>query len=90
MELRISKVENLGKKLILDDMSEWEIIYFDSLKSMKWLPTHKVIVREKKDMDSWKVYTNTVYPYTTIIEHVDSGKMVGAMRVNSDESLYHY
>ena len=82
MELRIAKVENVGKKLILDDKSEWEIIYFDSLKSMKWLPSQVVIVREKKDMDSWTVYTNTVYPYTTIIEHVDSGKMVGAMRVN--------
>ena len=29
-------------------------------------------------MDSWTVYTNTVYPYTIIIEHVESGKMVGA------------
>ncbi len=82
MQLRISKVENYGKKLILDDKSEWDVIYFDSLKSVEWLPTQKVILREKKDMDSWAIYTNTVYPYTTIIEHVDSGKMVGAKRAD--------
>jgi len=36
--------------------------------------TDKVIVREKKDMDSWTVYTNTVYPYTTIIEMLTLAK----------------
>ncbi|MXW32872.1 MAG: hypothetical protein F4100_02970 [Rhodothermaceae bacterium] len=80
--IRISKVENLGRKIILDDKTEWWINYLDSLKSRVWLLTDEVIVRRKADMDSWKVLTNAFYPFTTIIEHIDSGKMVGAKRAD--------
>ena len=82
MKLRIKKIENLGRKIILSDNSEWWVYYPDSVKSILWLPFNEVIVRPKADMDSWKVLTNTFYPYTTIIEHVDSGKMVGAKKAN--------
>ena len=47
---------------------------------MDWLPNDKVILRLKKDMDSWTVFTNAFPPYDTIIEHVESGNMVGADR----------
>ena len=77
----IKRVENLGRKIILDNDTEWEIYFLDSMKSSLWLPSSKVTVRSKNEIDSWKVLTNAIYPYTTIIEHVDSGKMVGAKRL---------
>lgn len=77
----IMKVENLGRKITLNDNSEWEVYFLDAIKSSLWLPPSKVVVRPKRGLDSWKVLTNAVYPYTTIIEHIDSGKMVGAKRL---------
>ncbi len=78
---QIKRIENLGRKIILDNDTEWEIYFLDSIKSSLWLPYSKVTVRSKNEIDSWKVLTNAIYPYTTIIEHVDSGKMVGAKRL---------
>ena len=77
----IKRVENFGKKIILDNDTEWEIYFIDSIKSLLWLPHSKVTVRDRNEIDSWKVLTNTIYPYTTIIEHVSSGKMVGAKKI---------
>lgn len=77
----ITKVENLGRKITLNDHSEWEVYYLDAIKSSLWLPTSRVVVRPKRELDSWKVLTNAIYPYTTIIEHINSGKMVGAKRL---------
>ncbi len=80
--LHISKVKNKGSKIILSDKSKWWVYLFDSVKSFTWQPKDEVILREMKDMDSWEVLTNTIYPYTTIIKHIASGKMVGAKRAN--------
>lgn len=77
----ITKVENLGRKITLNDNSEWEVYFLDAIKSSLWLPTNRVVVRSKRVLDPWKVLTNAIYPYTTIIEHIDSGKMVGAKRL---------
>ena len=77
----ITKVENLGRKITLNDNSEWEVYFLDAIKSSLWLPTNRVVVRSKRGLDPWKVLTNAIYPYTTIIEHIDSGKMVGAKRL---------
>ena len=53
--IRISKVENFGRKIILDDKTEWWVYCLDSFKSRIWLPTDEVIVRRNEDMDSWTV-----------------------------------
>lgn len=71
----------MGKKIILDNGTEWEIYFLDAIKSALWLPLSRVTVRNKNEIDSWKVLTNAIYPYTTIIEHIDSGKMVGAKKL---------
>ena len=84
MQGRIAKVERSGNKITLDNNSVWWIFFPDSIKSLSWRRKDAVIVREMKDMPSWKVLTNTIYPYTTIIEHVASGKMVGAKAANDE------
>lgn len=78
---QIKSVENIGRKIILDNDTEWEIYFLDAIKSALWLPSNRVTVRNKNEIDSWKVLTNAIYPYTTIIEHINSGKMVGAKRL---------
>ncbi|MCY4226014.1 MAG: hypothetical protein OXF06_14435 [Bacteroidetes bacterium] len=78
LKIRIAKIENFGKRITLEDDSAWWVYYPDSVKSIKWSPNDDVILRLKKDMDSWTVKTDTIFPYNTIIEHVKTGKMVGA------------
>ncbi|MCY3999717.1 MAG: hypothetical protein OXF84_02765 [Bacteroidetes bacterium] len=80
LKLSITKVENFGKRITLDDDSAWWVYYPDSVKSIKWSPEDNVILRIKDEMDSWTVRTDTIFPYNTIIEHVKTGKMVGAER----------
>ena len=80
LKLRILINEVFGKRITLDDDSVWWVYYPDSVKSMHWLPNDEVILRRKKDMDSWTVLTEAFSPYDTIIEHVESGNMVGADR----------
>ncbi|MCY4001124.1 MAG: hypothetical protein OXF84_10010 [Bacteroidetes bacterium] len=77
MELQIVKIENYGKKITLSDRSVWEVFYPDLPKLLEWSPTHKVIVRDREDMESWTIRTRTIFPYTTIMEHVGSGRMIG-------------
>ncbi len=78
MELQILKIEEYGKKITLSDQSIWAVFYHDLPKLLDWAPTHKVIVRDRDDMEPRNIYTRTIFPYTTIIEHVDSGDMIGA------------
>ncbi|MCY3999715.1 MAG: hypothetical protein OXF84_02755 [Bacteroidetes bacterium] len=80
LEIRISKIENFGKRITLEDDSAWWVYFPDSIKSIKWSSGDEVILRYKEDMDSWTVLTNTIFPYFTIIEHIKTGKMVGAKR----------
>lgn len=78
MELQIVKIENYGKKITLSDQSVWEVFYPDSPKSKRWLPTHTVIMTPRDEMNPYKIRTKTIFPYTTIMENVDSDNMVGA------------
>lgn len=78
---QIKSVENLERKIILNNDTEWEIYFLDAIKSALWLPSNRVTVRNKNEIDSWKVLTNAIYPYTTIIENINSGKMVGAKQL---------
>jgi len=80
LKLRILNNEVFGKKITLNDDSVWWVYYPDSVKSMHWLPNDEVVLRRKKDMESWTVKTNAFPPYDTIMEHLKSGKMVGADR----------
>jgi len=77
MERQIVKIENSGKKITLSDQSVWAVFYPDLPKLSEWSPTHTVIVKDRDDMESWKIRTRTIFPYTTIMEHVDSGRMIG-------------
>lgn len=69
---RIAKVENRGKTIMLDDGSEWEIFFFDSIISLLWLPSTEVVKRSE---------LGNPYPYTTVLERVDSGQKVRAKRI---------
>jgi len=77
MELQIVKIENFGKKITLSDQSVWEVYYPDLPKLLEWSPAHTVIVRNRDDMEPWKIYTQTIFPYTTIMENIDSDNMIG-------------
>lgn len=74
---RVLKVEKLGRKVILEDGSEWDIYYFDSGKPNQWIPeTTQVVVREG---DGHSAYHNT------ILEEVDyDGTWVNARRIELD------
>jgi hypothetical protein len=41
---RVSRVENLGAIIVLDDGSRWEVSLMDKAKSMTWLMTDQVKV----------------------------------------------
>ncbi len=89
LKLRIAKIENFGKRIVLDDDSACWVYYPDSIKSIKWLPNDDVILRLKKDMDSWTDRTHTIFPYNTIIEHVKTCKMVGQRGKLNPEFFHH-
>ena len=69
---RVKKVESRGKTIMLDDGSVWEIFFFDSIISSLWLPFTEVVERREQ---------GNPYPYTTVLERVDSGQKVRAKRV---------
>ena len=77
MELQIVKIENFGKKITLSDQSVWEVYYPDLPKLLEWSPAHTVIVRDRDDMEPRTVFTQTIFPYTTIMENIDSDNMIG-------------
>ncbi len=83
LKIRIAKIENFGKRITLEDDSAWWVYFPDSIKSINWSSGDEVILRHKEEMDFWTVKTDTIFPYFTIIEHVKSGKMVGAKRETS-------
>lgn len=43
-EHQISKIENLGEIITLDDRSQWKVSMFDKSKSIMWMMFDKVIV----------------------------------------------
>ena len=43
-EHQISKIENLGEIITLDDRSQWKVSMFDKSKPIMWMMFDKVIV----------------------------------------------
>ncbi len=79
--VRIAKIEDTGRKIILDDNSEWEV-YLDDIPTLnKWFPPNWVIVWRRDQLDPWKWGTQALYPYVTIIEYLDSGRKVGVKQI---------
>ena len=71
--IRVMKVTNNGKRVILEDGSTWEILFLDSITSSIWSSfATKVIVRGKE---------GGLYPYTTVLEMEDSGQKVRAKKI---------
>lgn len=80
--VRITKIENFGRKITLSDNSEWEVFFLDTVKSSRWIPHNMVVMRKKEYTDIWSELASAPYPYTTILEYVDSGRTVSAKRIN--------
>ncbi|MCY4160204.1 MAG: hypothetical protein OXE92_10080 [Bacteroidetes bacterium] len=80
INFHISKVENNGRQITLDDQSVWEIYFFDTIKSTLWLPYTPILKLNRKDVTSM-LKTNAFYPYETIFENLNNGQMIGARQI---------
>lgn len=68
----ITEVLKEGRVIKLEDGSEWEIFFMDSIRSTHWQPRlTRVIVRED---------IGYPFPYKAVLERADSGLQVNAMK----------
>lgn len=76
--IRVIRVEQQGDKVILEDGSAWQIYFFDSAKTSKWIPEKtRVVVREGDGQTSF---------HTTLLEEVDNDHIfVSARRMESED-----
>ncbi len=51
--VRIAKIEDTGRKIILDDNSKWEVYFDDLPTSSRWSPTNWVIVWQRDQLAPW-------------------------------------
>ena len=69
----VTEVLRGGRLIRLEDGSEWEVYFMDSIKSGMWLPTAaRVILREG---------VGYPFPYNDVLVRVDSRQKVNARRI---------